>query len=86
MDTRTLAQAYAQAVRRNFRELLRTRRPWARPCQAQRAMAFKRCWEDASHDARIELGLSELEVNDVASTAPDYPDLAEHVSQPAPRL
>jgi len=61
-----LRTAYAQLARINFRKRLIDERPFSRADQAQRQLAFARCWEDACHDARVMLG--QLEVCDIGDS------------------
>lgn len=92
MKTTDLSTRWRELSRIEMRKLVWDRQPWKRHNQAARCYAYRRCSEDAEHNAAIQLGLTvdelraldrDVEVVDVGaaeSAAPPDPHRSEQVS------
>lgn len=70
----TSEQIFHRLRNAEFRRLLAERRPWNRPDRFQRCQGFNRCWDDADHNVRVQLGLNDPAEGDVAAGDEDARD------------
>lgn len=58
MKTTDLCTSWIKLSRLEMRKLVWERQPWKRHSQAARCYAYRRCSEDAEHNAAVALGYS----------------------------